>query len=359
MPYLQPPAFATMSDMPPERRSPGSPDAPHTSRSAAPAPENADIPDTSDSSAASPLQALRDLQSNVSGAAARAVAAILDSPGRAARSSITEMAGYCDVSPATLSRLAATLGYDGFVAMRAAIATEHGREIQGGWQRDIGTKIAPDDDPAKVLSVLIASQNRAMRNASAAIDLDAAHRVADWLAAAGRIQLYGDWGDSVSVYELYLRLLRIGRPVWFQDSRQGSKVTAGLLGPGDVMVCLTRSGNDEVAREVSEIARAGGAHTVIITGDPTTELAKMVDVALFTGTRLGASWTDYFGGRASDHLTASLLWLLVAQRVPDALGLSYGPSEPETAQSPAAPPHKPTDTRDPNRRSPHTGTAED
>src|SRR5699024_8063975 len=116
----------------------------------------------------------------------------------------------------------------------------------------------PDDDPAKVLSVLIASQNRAMRNASAAINLDAAHRVADWLAAAGRIQLYGDWGDSVSVYELYLRLLRIGRPVWFQDSRQGSKVTAGLLGPGDVMVCLTRSGNDEVAREVSEIARAGG-----------------------------------------------------------------------------------------------------
>ena len=357
MRYLQPPAFATMSDMPSEPPSPGSPDAPH-GPGTAPTPDTSATPDTSDSSAASPLQALRDLQSKVSGAAARAVAAILDSPGRAARSSITEMAGYCDVSPATLSRLAATLGYDGFVAMRAAIATEHGREIQGGWQRAIGTKIAPDDDPAKVLSVLAASQNQATRNAST-IDLPAAHQVADWIATAGRIQLYGDWGDSVSVYELYLRLLRIGRPVWFQDSRQGSKVTAGLLGAGDVMVCLTRSGNDEVAREVCEIARAGGAHTVIITGDPTTELAKMVDVALFTGTRPGTSWTDYFGGRASDHLTASLLWLLVAQRVPDALGLSYGPSEPGAAESRPAPTGKPADTPATNPRFTNTGTADD
>lgn len=284
----------------------------------------------------SPLQALRDLHERLGGAAARAAGVILAAPARAARSSITDLARFCDVSPATLSRLAATLGYDGFVAMRAAIATEHGREIQGGWQRDIGTKIAPDDDPTKVLSVLVAGQNQAARNATAAVDLEAADRAAGWIAEASRIHLYGDWGDSVSLYELYLRLLRIGRPVWFQDSPRGSKLTAGLLGPGDVLICLARTGHDEIAQAVCAVANARGAHTVVITGDPGTDLARAADVALFTGTRPGSSWTDYFGGRASDHLTASLLWVLVAQRVPDGLGVSYTSPEGDPAPDASA-----------------------
>lgn len=283
-----------------------------------------DVPSGSAGSQTSPLQALRDIGPGFSGATARAAAAIVSAPGDAARRSITELARSSGVSPSTLSRLATQLGFENFNAMRAAIATEHGREVQGGWVRDIGTQIAADDEPDRVLAVLIANQTRAARNATASLDLAAAERAADWIAAADRILLYGDWGDSVALYELYLRLLRIGRHVWFQDSRVGLQMSTELLDADDVLVCLSRTGADAGATEASNRARERGARTVIITGDAGTEMCRRADAVLFTGTKPGLDWTEYFGGRISDTLTASLLWVLVAQRIPDGLKAGYG-----------------------------------
>ncbi|MBZ2198960.1 MurR/RpiR family transcriptional regulator [Occultella gossypii] len=281
---------------------------------------------TTHADSTSPLQALRDALPSLTGATARAAAHIVAAPAEAGRASITQLASAAGVSAATLTRLADLLGHDGFPAMRAAIATEHGREVQGGWQRDIGTEIGPDDPPEQVLGVLVAAQHRAARQAMGSIDLAAADRAADWIAQASRIHLYGEWGDAIAIHELSLRLLRIGRPVWWHNAPQTARVAAGLLGEGDVALALSRSGHDAVAAEFLALARANGAHTVVLTGDPTAQLASDADVALFTGTREGAAWTDHFAGRVGDTLTAALLWVLVAQRVPDALGLHPTPT---------------------------------
>ncbi|WP_154792369.1 MurR/RpiR family transcriptional regulator [Occultella kanbiaonis] len=274
----------------------------------------------------SPLQALRDSLPTLTGATARAAAHIVADPAAAGRESITRLAEAAGVSAATLTRLADLLGFDGFPALRAAIATEHGREVQGGWQRDIGTEIGPNDPPEQVLGVLVAAQHRAARQAMGAVHLRTADQVADWIAHAARIHLYGEWGDSVALHELYLRLLRIGRPVWWHEGAQAARVAAGLMGAGDVALALSRSGRDEIAVDFLARARANGAHSVVITGDPTAQLATDADATLYTGTREGTAWTDHFAGRVGDTLTAALLWVLVAQRVPDALGIPQNPT---------------------------------
>ena len=272
---------------------------------------------------ASPLQALRDTLPTLSGATARAAAHIVAAPAEASRMSITHLAASSDVSAATLTRLAGLLGYSGFPALRAAIATEHGREVQGGWQRDIGSAIGPEDSAKDVLDVLVAAQTRAARHLMGALNLEDAARAADWIATAGRIHLHGEWGDSVALHELYLRLLRIGRPVWWHESQQASRVAASLMGPGDVALVLARSTEDVAALEFCRLSAARGAHTVAIISDPECTVAREAEVALYTGTREGSAWTDYFAGRASDTLTAALLWVLVAQRIPDALGIEF------------------------------------
>ena len=277
---------------------------------------------------ASPLQALRDALPGLTGATRRAAAHIVEHTAEVARGSITRVAADSGVSAATFTRLAGLLGYDGFPAMRAAIATEHGREVEGGWQRDIGTEISPGDPAEDVLAVLVANQNRASRGALGSLDLDAATRAADWIATAERVHLYGEWGDSIAMQELYLRLLRIDRPVWFHEGSQSTRVAASLVRDGDVVVVLSRSGTDPVGLSLCRRARANGAHTVAITGDPDSVLREAAEVLLFTGVREGTAWTDYFAGRASDTLTTALLWVLVAQRVPDALGVAFAMPEP-------------------------------
>ncbi|WP_326683236.1 MurR/RpiR family transcriptional regulator [Streptomyces microflavus] len=265
----------------------------------------------------SPLEILRRALPELTGAKLRVAEVVLRDPSVVGRSSITWLAGEARTSPATITRLSTALGFDGFPELRAALAREHGRGVQAGWEQDIGSAISPDDPPEKVLSTLAANQFSAARNATASVDLDAMARVADRIVSAQRVQLFGEWGDAPPAYELQLRLFRIGIPVWYDEGAYFTQVGASLLAPGDVALVISRSGDSPIAMKFVEVAREHGAMTVLITGDLQSPLAGAVDVPLHTGTGVGGSWTDYFAGRSSDSLLGALLWALVAQRVPD------------------------------------------
>ncbi|MEU9919009.1 MurR/RpiR family transcriptional regulator [Streptomyces sp. NPDC051001] len=266
---------------------------------------------------ASPLELLRVALPELTGAKLRVAEVILRNPSVAGRSSITWLADEARTSAATITRLSTALGFDGFPQMRAAFAREHGRDLQAGWEKDIGSAITPDDTPTKVLSTLAANQFSAARNAMASVDLEAMAQLADRIVSAGRVQIFGEWGDAPPAKELYLRLFRIGVPVWFDEGAYFAQVGASLLGQGDVALVVSRSGESAIAMKFVEVARGHGALTALITGDPQSLLAGTVDVPLHTGTGTGNSWTDYFAGRSSDSLVGALLWALVAQRMPD------------------------------------------
>ncbi|MFJ1787045.1 MurR/RpiR family transcriptional regulator [Streptomyces anulatus] len=265
----------------------------------------------------SPLELLRSSLPDLTGAKLQVAEVILRDPAMVGRSSITWLAGEASTSAATISRLSTSLGFEGFPELRAALAREHGRGVQAGWERDIGSAITPDDPAEKVLSTLAANQFSAARNAMASVDLEAMAEVADRIVSAQRVQLFGEWGDAPPAHELYLRLFRIGIPAWYGDGAYFAQVGASLLAPGDVALVVSRSGESPIAMKFVEVAQEHGALTVVITGNPQSPLGTEVDVPLHTGTGVGGSWTDYFAGRSSDALVGALLWALVAQRVPD------------------------------------------
>lgn len=268
-----------------------------------------------------PLKAIKDLLPELSGATRRVAELILASPELAGRASITSLAAEAGTSPATLTRLAGTLGYGGFPALRAAIATDHGRDLQSGWERDIGTAITPGDPPDQVLQVLAGTHAQALRAAVAAIDLETAERLAGVISTASRIAIFGEWGDAIPAEELQIRLLRIGRPAWFHRGRREAVAAARQLRPGDVALTLARSGEHGDAERFLRLAAAEGATTAVITGMPGSTLARLADLVIDTGVRNGPNWTDHFAGRATDALAAGLIFVLVAQRTPDSLGL--------------------------------------
>lgn len=271
----------------------------------------------------SPLQLLKNALPDLNAAMTRVAEQVLASPQEVGRASITKLAERAGTSPATVTRLSTLLGFGGYPAMRAAIAEENGRGVQAGWEADIGSMIAPEDPADQVLNTLASTQANALRHALGAIDLVVAVRVADAMATATRIHIFGEWGDAIPAEELQIRLLRIGRPVWFHRGAQEARVAATLMGPGDVALVVSRSGINDVAHDFVDRARTRGAMTVVITGMPRSELATACDQVLVTGTQDGPTWTDYFAGRASDVLTAGLLWVLVAQRTVDSLELAF------------------------------------
>ena len=268
---------------------------------------------------ASALTALRDALPGLRGANRRLAEHLLRDPGAAGRASVTAIARECGVAPSTLSRLAMRLGYSGFPDLRAALATEHGRALQGGWERDIGTGVDIDDPAERLLHTLAAQQHHAARAAATSLDATVAEQIADALATAGRVVLHGGWADAVPLEELRLRLLRLGVAVWLHADPTAARVAVGSLGEGDLLLALSRSGSDHGAGDLLDHASARGAGTALITGDPEGSLSRHAELVLGTGVR-STTWTETFAGRTSDTLACSLVWLLVAQRLPDALG---------------------------------------
>ncbi|THG33995.1 MurR/RpiR family transcriptional regulator [Glaciibacter flavus] len=268
---------------------------------------------------ADPLQTLRDALPVLSGAKRVVAEVILTDPGFAGSASITALAERANSQPATITRLATGLGFSGYPSLRAAIAEENGRGTQAGWETDIGTEIAPTDSAEQVVSVLASRQFAAMRSSMSSLDLDLIEQLADHIVAARRVALFAQWGDLPSAQELQMRLMRMGVHSWLHEVGYESEVAGALMAPGDVALVLCRAGESDLAQRFFTVARGRGATTAVITGEPESTLGKAADLAVFTGTRLGGSWTDYFAGRVSDSFVTSLLFVLVAQRVPAAV----------------------------------------
>lgn len=261
------------------------------------------------------IQQIRNIVPELTPAMARVARVIIADPKQAASSSITALATRAETSATAVTRFATRLGYTGFPALRSAIAVDTGRGVQSGWERDIGLAISPTDLPAEVLDILAGTQARALRDAVRLIDVPAVEAAATAIAQARRVHVHADWADAIPANELYLRLLRIGVPAWSLGSDLASLTAmTPLLGPGDAVIALNRSGSSQTLLEA--VVRAGeqGATTIAIHGAPRSPLAKASMLPLFTGIQDGTVWTQYYSGRASDSLLGSLLWVLVAQQ---------------------------------------------
>lgn len=269
----------------------------------------------STASSPSALQRIREAVPQLNPTTRRIAEAILADPLGAGDSSITALAASAESSPAAVSRFSRRVGYAGFPALRSAIALDNGRAAQSGWERDIGTAITPSDASRDVLDILAGTAARALRDATAVIDLHQVERAADAITRAERVHLHGEWGDSIAVRELYLRLLRIGVAVWCHETGPRTlDLVAGTFTERDVVLVLNRSGDDATALHLVQAGQRARATTIAVHGVPGSLLGQAADVPLYTGIRNGTVWTQHFAGRASDTLVTSMLWLLVAQR---------------------------------------------
>ncbi|WP_353808644.1 MurR/RpiR family transcriptional regulator [Agromyces sp. SYSU T00194] len=259
------------------------------------------------------LAALRDLLPSLTQARRRVAEVVLADPWAAGDATITALATSAGTDAATVTRLAVSMGYPGFPALRAAVARDAGRGEQAAWSDDIGSEIGEDDPPARVLEVLARDRYQALRNTRALLDVDAVQRLATAVVDATHVRIYGEWGDGVVARELHQRLIRSGVSSWHLEGAKSAEAAVLATGAGDVALVVSRTGDDPAAVHFLAASGTRGAVTACLTGAPASELARAADIGVFTGTEAGPYWTDYAGGRESDSLTASLLWVLVMQ----------------------------------------------
>jgi DNA-binding MurR/RpiR family transcriptional regulator len=249
------------------------------------------------------------------GALQRVAELVLTDPASAARSTIVELAERSGTSPATVTRFCRALGFEGYADLRLGIAGETGRAARtGGWTVDIGREIQPGDPLERVLGQIMAADTRAMHDTAALLDLGEVERAADAISRAGRVDIYGASGSALVGAEMQFCLHRIGVAAWAWTDVHNGLASSALLGPADVALGISHSG--QTRETVEMIAEAGGqgAVTVALTSFPRSPLAEVSDIVLLTATQATTFRPDALSARHPQLVVLDLLYIAVAQR---------------------------------------------
>lgn len=202
---------------------------------------------------------------------------LLADPTAPLRMSITELAGRAGTSPATVTRFCRMIGYDGYVQFRVAVATDVGRAPT---RVEIGTAFHPTDVPRDVLRTLLSGHVSSLQATAAVVDLEAAARVAHAIAHCRQVDLYGAGGSAVVAAEMEHRFFRIGVNTHAWSDVHTGLASASMLGPSDVALGISNSGETIETIEMLARARSSGALAVAITNRRNTPLEAVADECL-------------------------------------------------------------------------------
>lgn len=202
---------------------------------------------------------------------------LLSDPTAPLRMPITEVADRAGASPATVTRFCRTLGYEGYIQFRVAVATDVGRAPT---QVEIGTAYHPSDEPRDVLRTLVSGHVSSLQATASSVDVDACARVAHAIAHCRQVDLYGTGGSAVVAAEMEHRLYRIGVNIHAWADVHTGLASASMLGPSDVAIGISHSGETLETVEMLDRARQSGALAVAITNRRSTPLERVADVCL-------------------------------------------------------------------------------
>lgn len=242
---------------------------------------------------------------------------ILGDPASAAQTSIVDLAERSGTSTATITRFCRVLGFRGYAALRVAIATESGRDEQARWDTDIDREIEPGDPLDRVLGVIASADARAIQETAVRLDLAKAARIADAIAGAGRVELFGLGSSGTAAREMAFRLERIRIPVWYREDSHKALTNAALLGPGDVAIGLSHSGRTREVIEVMAEAASQGALTVAVTSFERSPLADTAEITLSTAVHETTFRLAALSALHSQLVALDLIYVAVAQRTYD------------------------------------------
>ncbi len=256
------------------------------------------------------LARLHDSLDQLTGAMRAVGERVLADPVAVAQSPITDLARDSGTSPGTVTRFCRAIGLAKYADLRFALAAETGRARE----LDIGTEIAGEDELSRVLAVIASVNIRGIERTVARLDLDVVDRAVDALVAARRVEIYAVGGSAIVAEELRLRFACIGVQSSAWSEVHNGLTSAALLGPDDVAVGISNSGQTHETVEMLTEARSHGARTIALTNDGESELAGVADLVLTTVAHETAFQPQALAARHAQLMVLDLVFVAVAQR---------------------------------------------
>ncbi|HEY8458269.1 MAG TPA: MurR/RpiR family transcriptional regulator [Actinopolymorphaceae bacterium] len=259
---------------------------------------------------------IRALAPSLSPAERRVAELVLEDPSRAASRTITELARAAGTSETTVIRFCKVLGLPGYPELRLRLAAESAREFarEGDRARVVGSDIGPDDTMEQIVEKVAFADARAVEETARHLDIETLETVAEAMAAASRIELFGVGASGFVALDLQGKLHRIGRRAYAWLDTHAALASAALLSKGDVAFGISHTGATADTIDVLTEARSRGATTVALTNFPRSPVAGVVDHVLTTAARETTFRSGATASRIAQLTVVDCLFVAVARR---------------------------------------------
>ncbi|MBC8739985.1 bifunctional transcriptional regulator/glucokinase [Paraburkholderia sp. UCT31] len=222
------------------------------------------------------FERIRQMREALTPAERRVAELALNHPRSIINDPIVDIARKADVSQPTVIRFCRSLGCQGLSDFKLKLATgltgtipvSHSQVHLGDTATDFGAKVLDNT----VSAILQLREHLNFEHVERAIDL---------LNGARRIEFYGLGNSNIVAQDAHYKFFRFGIPTIAYGDLYMQAASAALLGKGDVIVAVSKSGRAPELLRVLDVAMQAGAQVIAITSS-NTPLAKRATVALET-----------------------------------------------------------------------------
>ena len=238
---------------------------------------------------------------------------LLSHAGEVIHMNAKEFSSACGSSPAAVVRFSRKLGFKGFTDLKLDLA----REAGAGKPDDFQTVSREHDD----MDTLVQKAERIhLRNTSLTyqmLNVSVLTAAVEEICAGRRIHLFGVGASGLLAMDFLYKSSRIGIPAFYHEDVHTNLATAALLGPGDIVIAISYSGETRETVLAARAAKDRGCKIIAITQANHNTLARLADYPLYVPSEEPELRVGAMTSRTSGLLLLDLLYLGVAKHDPD------------------------------------------
>lgn len=232
---------------------------------------------------------------------------IMDHPSEVVNMSSLQLGAEAGVSESTVVKCSQSLGFDGFVQLKLALA----RDLAGSAATAFGA-VEPDDGPDVVMQKVFNASATALSDTMKVLNPGKLGAAAAMIEQAGAVSFFGMGASGIVALDAKQKLMRIGISAECELDPHLELTRVSLMQPNDVVVALSHSGETSDVVDVLRLAGDVGVHTVCITNYPDSSAARLAEVVLLTSAAESSLRGGALASRIAQLSIVDCLFVLVA-----------------------------------------------
>ena len=240
---------------------------------------------------------------------------IMEHKEQAVDMTVGELAKASGTSDATVSRFCRRCGFKGFQNLKLTLAREI---LEEEHQSQEVTNDIDRTDLEQSLKNILANKIAELTETIKMMDIKNLEVILDKLEHARMVQLAAVGNTIPVALDGAFKLNQLGIPAVAGDIWEAQAAYAFNLGPEDVVLMISNSGNSRRLEILAEGAKENGTTVILITNNPESRLAQVADYRIITATREKLFTEEFWFSRVAAMAVMEILYLLLMAGMPTA-----------------------------------------